>query len=60
MPADFDKCVAGGGRVRRVSGPDKDHGLGKDEYVNYCYDKKGKAHRGEVKTKKKEHPFIKR
>ena len=54
MPADFDKCVAGGGRVRRVSGPDK--GLKENEYVNYCYDKDG-AHRGEVKTKKK-YPFI--
>ncbi len=52
MPADFDKCVSSGGRVRTVTGPDKDHGLGADEYVNYCYDKTG-SHRGEVKKKEK-------
>jgi len=55
MPADFDKCVSDGGRVRRVSGPDKDHGLKEGEYVNYCF-LKGKSYRGEVKKaeKKKE------
>lgn len=57
MPAGFEACVAGGGRVRRVSGPNKEHGLKKDEYVNYCYDKKGDSFRGEVKTKK--HKFTK-
>ena len=55
MPADFEKCVSDGGRVRRVSGPDKDHGLKEGEYVNYCF-LKGKSYRGEVKKaeKKKE------
>ena len=50
MPADFDKCVAGGGRVRT-----KDLGNGK--YMHICWDKEGKSHAGEVKTKKK-YPFI--
>jgi hypothetical protein len=54
MPADFDKCVKDGGRVRRVSGPDKDHGLEEGEYVNYCFHK-GQSYRGEVKkTEKKD------
>lgn len=52
MPADFEKCVSDGGRVRTVSGPDKEHGLGKGEYVKYCY-KNGKSFRGEVHKKKK-------
>jgi len=51
MPRDFEKCVKNGGKVRRVSGPSKKHGLGSDEYVNYCTDKNG-THRGEVKKKK--------
>lgn len=59
MPAGFEKCVSEGGRVRRVSGPNKEHGLKAGEYVNYCYDKSGNSFRGEVKTKEK-HPFIKR
>lgn len=46
----FTQCVDKGGRVRTVSG-DKEHGLDKDEYVRYCF-RKGKSHRGEVKTKK--------
>lgn len=51
MPKGFENCVKRGGRVKRVSGPDKDHGLKKDEYVNYCYID-GKSYRGEVKKKK--------
>ena len=55
MPKDFDKCVDEGGRVRRVSGPDKDHGLKEGEYVTYCYPKSGgPGIRGEVKKKKEE------
>lgn len=50
MPKGFTKCVNSGGRVRRVSGK-KSHGLGKKEYVNYCYND-GKSYRGEVKKKK--------
>lgn len=52
MPADFEKCVKEGGRVRTVSGPNKDHGLKEDQYVHYCY-KDGKSYRGEVKTNEK-------
>lgn len=48
----FQKCVSGGGRVRRVSG-DKEHGLKPDEYVNYCFHG-GKSYRGEVHTKENE------
>jgi phage I-like protein len=52
FPADFERCVRQGGRVRTISGPNKEHGLSKDEYVKYCY-KDGKSYRGEVKTKSK-------
>jgi len=48
MPADFEKCVKEGGKVRTI--PIKGH---KDEYLHICYDKNGKSHAGEVKTKKK-------
>ena len=51
MPEAFEKCVRNGGRVRRVSGPK--HGLGPDQYVNYCYIG-GESFRGEVHTKVKE------
>ena len=46
MPADFDKCVREGGRVRTMK-------VGKDRYMHICYDKAGKSHAGEVKTKQK-------
>jgi hypothetical protein len=46
MPADFNKCVAENGKVMTIA-------LSKGRYLHICYDKKGKAHRGEVKTKKK-------
>lgn len=46
MPADFDKCVSDGGRVRTM--PLKD-----GKYMHVCYDKAGKSHSGEVKTKEK-------
>jgi len=49
-PAGFQSCVDRGGRVRRVSG-EKEHGLGPNEYVNYCY-LDGKSYRGEVKKVK--------
>ncbi len=52
MPEDFERCVNKGGRVRRVSGPDKEHGLQQGEYVNYCYDSQG-SHRGHVKKRHK-------
>lgn len=44
MPAGFDKCVAGGGRVRRKN-------IGKNRYINLCF-KDGKSYAGETHTKK--------
>lgn len=46
MPADFDMCVANGGRVRTLK-------VGKSKFMHICYDKEGKSHAGEVKKKKK-------
>ncbi len=51
MSKEFDFCVKEGGRVRRFSGPSKEHGLKKGEYVNICFSKDGKSVRGEVKQK---------
>ncbi len=51
MPKEFNDCVKNGGKVTTVSGPSKDHGLKKDEYVHYCTIN-GKTYRGEVKKKK--------
>lgn len=50
MPKQFDDCVDKGGKVRRVSGPSKKHGLKADEYVNFCV-LNGKTYRGHVKKK---------
>ena len=46
MPADFEKCVKEGGQVRTVNVNNT-----KNEYLHICYDKNGKSHSGEVKTK---------
>lgn len=51
MPQAFEQCVESGGKVRTVSGPNKGHGLGKNQYVKCCV-LNGKSHRGHVKTKK--------
>jgi hypothetical protein len=53
MPEAFEKCRRNGGRIRTVSGPNKNHGLGAGEYVHYCY-LNGESFRGEVR--KKENP----
>ena len=53
MPADFNRCVSNGGRVRTISGPNKLYGLKKGQYVHLCF-LKGKSYKGETKTKKKE------
>lgn len=45
MPADFEKCVADGGRVRTIK-------VGKNKYMYICYDKEGNSHSGEVKELK--------
>lgn len=52
MPKPYENCVSAGGRVRRVSGPSKEHGLKKGQYVNFCF-KNGKSYRGYVKKAKK-------
>lgn len=45
MPAAFDKCVKGGGRVRTKK-------LGGGKYMYICY-KNGKSYAGEVHKAKK-------
>jgi len=45
MPADFEKCVREGGRVRTLE-------VGKNSYMHVCYDKQGNSYHGEVKQKK--------
>jgi len=45
MPADFDKCVSEGGRVRTKKLPG-------NKYIHICYDAEGKSHAGEVKLRK--------
>ncbi|KKM14604.1 hypothetical protein LCGC14_1704460 [marine sediment metagenome] len=45
MPAGFDKCAREGGRVRTKK-------VGKNKFMHICWDKAGKSHAGEVKTKK--------
>ena len=44
MPADFEKCQAEGGKIRRKS-------LSDGRFINICYDKNGKSHAGEVHEK---------
>jgi hypothetical protein len=53
MPAAFMACTQAGGKVRRVSGPSKEHHLKANEYVDYCT-LEGKSYRGHVHTKKKD------
>jgi len=45
MPEDFEKCVKEGGKVITLK-------LGENKYMHLCKDKKGKWHKGEIKTKK--------
>jgi len=42
MPADFNKCVKEGGRVRTKK-------VGQDKYLHICF-KDGKSYAGDVKT----------
>jgi len=46
MPEAFTKCVNAGGKVITKN-------LKGNKYIHICYDKNGKAHSGEVKTRKK-------
>lgn len=45
MPADFNKCVSEGGKVRTIK-------VGRGKYMHVCYDKEGNSHAGEVKERK--------
>ena len=45
-PEAFEACVKKRGKVRRISGPNEQFDLGKDEYMNVCFIK-GEMHRGE-------------
>ena len=52
MPAAFNKCVKGGGRVRTITGPNKRFGLKGDEFVRICFPRGGGASvRGEKKVR---------
>lgn len=42
MPADFDRCRAGGGKIRTKK-------VNATQYMHICFDKSG-SHAGEVKT----------
>jgi len=44
MPKAFEKCRREGGRIRTKSLPN-------NKYIHVCWDKKGKSHSGEIKTK---------
>ena len=50
MPEAFEKCIANKGRVRRISGPNKQFGLGEGEYINVCF-LENEMFRGEVHKK---------
>ena len=55
MPESFDKCVRNGGKVRRITGPNKKYAVPAGYYRNICIDKDGGVHLGKLhKTKKKE------
>lgn len=47
FPADFEKCVREGGRVKTTNPKE-------GTYIHVCWDKQGKSHSGEVKHSKKE------
>ena len=48
MPADFEKCRREGGRIRTINVKGQPN-----KYMHVCWDKAGKSHAGEVKTKSK-------
>lgn len=51
MPAAFDKCRSNGGKLRTISGPNKQYGLAAREYIHICI-LGGKEFLGEKKKKK--------
>lgn len=52
MPKAFEQCRKNGGRIRTISGPNKQWNLKQGEFVHVCFDGKG-AHRGHTKKRKK-------
>ena len=48
MATAFEHAVQVGGHVRRIKGPNAQHGLRSDECVDYCY-RRGKTYRGPVR-----------
>ena len=53
MPASFDRCVKAGGKVRTVSGPNKQLGLKAGQYMRVCV-LSGNVFRGHIETKTRE------
>lgn len=51
MPEGFDTCRNNGGRIRTISGANKQFGVGKGQYKHICV-LGGQVHQGELKTKK--------
>lgn len=51
MPADFNNCRASGGKMRTISGPNKQFNLKVGEYMHICI-KGNQVHQGEKKQKK--------
>jgi len=37
MPENFNKCKQNGGKIRTISGPSKQFGLEKNEYMHVCF-----------------------
>jgi hypothetical protein len=54
MPEQYDKCVEDGGKITKIKGPSKKHGLKKGESVNFCV-LDGKSYKGYVQKKKTSH-----
>lgn len=61
MPATFDACQAGGGRVRTISGSSKQFGLKAGEFVRVCFPKGGgDMVRGEKRRRKADRKMVAR
>jgi hypothetical protein len=56
MPAEFDACRAAGGKIRTISGPNKQYGLNDNQYMHICIKKNGGVVLGEKKEKVKIEP----
>ena len=52
MPQKFESCISKGGKVRRISGPDKRWKVPKGHWRNICFLPNGKTYPGELHTLK--------